>query len=73
MPIATTLEERLTELEVRFAFLEDTVTVLNSTLAAHDRVLGDMREEFRRLRAELGVVRSGLSHDAASEPPPPHY
>lgn len=73
MSIAATLEERLTELEVRFAFLEDTIVVLNSTVAAHDRMLGDMREEFRRLRSELGVVRSSLSHDPATEPPPPHY
>lgn len=73
MPVAATLEERLTELEVRFAFLEETVAVLNTTVAAHDRVIGDMRDEFRRLRNELGVVRSSLSHDPASEPPPPHY
>ena len=73
MSIAATLEERLTELEVRFAFLEETVAVLNTTVAAHDRVIGDMRDEFRRLRNELGVVRSSLNHDPVSEPPPPHY
>ncbi|HVJ62012.1 MAG TPA: SlyX family protein [Tahibacter sp.] len=70
---ATSLEERLTELEVRFAFLEEAVTSLNNTIAAHDRLLLDMRDEFRRMRSELGVVRSSLSHDPASEPPPPHY
>lgn len=73
MSIAATLEERLTELEVRFAFLEDTVAVLNATVSAHDRLLGDMHQEFRRLRSELSVVRSSLSHDPAGEPPPPHY
>jgi SlyX protein len=73
MPVPATLEERLTELEVRFAFLEDTVAVLNTTVAAHDRIISDMRDEFRRLRNELGVVRSSLNHDPASEPPPPHY
>ncbi|HJU38319.1 MAG TPA: SlyX family protein [Tahibacter sp.] len=70
---AISLEERLTELEVRFAFLEDAVTSLNTTVATHDRLLLDMREEFRRMRSELGVVRSSLSHDPSSEPPPPHY
>lgn len=70
---ATSLEERLTELEVRFAFLEEAVTSLNSTIVAHDRLLMDMRDEFRRMRSELGVVRSSLSHDPSSEPPPPHY
>jgi SlyX protein len=70
---ATSLEERLTELEVRFAFLEDAVTSLNATVATHDRLIADMREEFRRMRGELGFVRSSLSHDPATEPPPPHY
>ena len=70
---ATSLEERLTELEVRFAFLEDAVTSLNNTIVAHDRLLLDMRDEFRRMRSELGVVRSSLTDDPASEPPPPHY
>ncbi|UXI70415.1 SlyX family protein [Tahibacter amnicola] len=70
---STSLEERLTELEVRFAFLEDTVSVLNSTITSHDRLLLEIRDEFRRLRAELGAVRGALTHDPASEPPPPHY
>ena len=68
-----TLEERLTELEVRFAFLEDTVATLSDLVAGHDRLLGQFRVEFQRMRDELGVVRTSLSYDAGSEPPPPHY
>ena len=70
---AASLEERLTELEVRFAFLEDTVSSLNQTLSEHDRLLALMRGEFERMRLELGTVRVALSHDARDEPPPPHY
>jgi SlyX protein len=70
---AASLEERLTELEVRFAFLEDTVNALNHTLSEHDRLLMLMRSEFERMRVELGTVRVALSHDAHDEPPPPHY
>lgn len=70
---AGSLEERLTELEVRFAFLEDTVATLNDLVAGHDRLLLTMRNEFERMREELGVVRTALSHDVGQEPPPPHY
>ncbi|HOV56988.1 MAG TPA: SlyX family protein [Rhodanobacteraceae bacterium] len=68
-----TLEERLTELEVRFAFLEDAVATLNGTVAEHDRLLLHMRTEFERMRLELGTVRVALADDVRNEPPPPHY
>ena len=70
---SATLEERLTELEVRLAFLDDVVASLNASVAAHDKLLHDFRREFERMRIELGSVRTALSHDAADEPPPPHY
>lgn len=71
--MTVSLEERLTELEVRFAFVEDAVVALNAAVADHDRLLERLRGEFGRLRDELGVVRTALSHDMRDEPPPPHY
>jgi SlyX protein len=70
---AGTLEERLTELEVRLAFLDDTVASLSGSVAAHDRLLQQFQREFAHMRAELGTVRTALSHDIVDEPPPPHY
>jgi SlyX protein len=70
---STTLEERLTELEVRFAFIEDTLAALNDTVATHDRLLGTLRVEFERMRNDLGAVRVALTEDVRHEPPPPHY
>ena len=67
------LEERLNELEVRLAFVDDTMATLNATVSAHDRVLNDMRLALERLRIELSGVRTALSQDARDEPPPPHY
>ncbi len=71
--IASSLEERLTELEVRFAFLEDTVAVLNRSVAEHERLLATLQVEFQRMRGELGAVRTALADDVGHEPPPPHY
>lgn len=73
LAMTASLEERLIELEVRFAFVEDAVATLNAATASHDRLLERLREEFGRLRDELGVVRMALSHDMRDEPPPPHY
>ena len=67
------LEDRLTELEVKLAFVDDTMSTLNATVSTHDRVLHDLRVAVEQLRAELTGVRTALSHDARDEPPPPHY
>lgn len=67
------LEDRLTELEVKLAFVDDTVATLNATVSEHDRVLADIRLAIERLHAELTGVRSALAHDVHDEPPPPHY
>jgi len=67
------LEERLNELEVRLAFVDDTMATLNATVSAHDRLLNDVRLVLERLRAELSGVRTALQQDARDEPPPPHY
>ena len=69
----STLEERLTELEVRLAFLDESVTALNAAMADQDRTSMQMRLELERMRSELVGLRSSLSVDAANEPPPPHY
>jgi SlyX protein len=67
------LEDRLTELEVRLAFVDDTMASLNATVSEHDRVLQEVRLAIERLRADLGGVRTALADDARDEPPPPHY
>jgi SlyX protein len=67
------LEERLTELEVRLAFLDDSMHSLSTTIAAHDRLLHDLRMMMERVRSELTHARTSLAHDARDEPPPPHY
>jgi SlyX protein len=68
-----TLEQRLTELEVRLTFLDDTVQALVQAdsdkarrIARLERLLGD-------LHAELVALRQAQSDDPHDEPPPPHY
>jgi SlyX protein len=72
-PVSAPLEDRLTELEVRLAFVDDTMSALNATVSEHDRVLQEVRLAIERLRADLGGVRTALAQDVRDEPPPPHY
>ncbi|MDR3385574.1 MAG: SlyX family protein [Rudaea sp.] len=67
------LEQRLGELEVRIAFIENTLQVLDGAVAAQDRFIVQFRREFELLRGELAQVRVALSDEAGDEPPPPHY
>jgi SlyX protein len=66
-------DERLTELEVRLAFVDDTVNGLSSADAEIARRLDLLERAVRDLRADLVNMRAGLGSDPATEPPPPHY
>lgn len=67
------MEDRITELEVRVAFVDDTVNELSSADAEIARRLDLLERAVRDLRSDLVNMRAGSGSDAASEPPPPHY
>jgi SlyX protein len=71
--MTASLEQRLTELEVRIAFIENTVQALDAAVAAQDRAIAQFRLESELLRGELAQVRTALADDVHDEPPPPHY
>lgn len=66
-------DDRLTELEVRLSFIDDTVNGLSSADAEIARRLDRLERAVRDLRSDLVNMRAGIGGDAASEPPPPHY
>ena len=72
-PTLAEINERLAELETRFAFQDDVVATLNPQVASQERKLIDLVEELRQLRREVTLLRAALGHDMADEPPPPHY
>lgn len=71
--MSDTLEQRLTELEVRVAFLDDTVNTLVATETEQAKRILLLEQLLRELRHELVALRSSHSLDPHSEPPPPHY
>jgi SlyX protein len=66
-------EQRLTELEVRLAFIDDAVQALVTADAEQSLRIATLERLVRHLRSELETVRLGQPHDPHSEPPPPHY
>jgi SlyX protein len=72
MPIDT-LEQRLTEMEVKLTFIDDTVHALASADADQSIRIASLERALRDLRGELSSMRIAHSDDPHSEPPPPHY
>lgn len=65
------LQQRLEDLEGRYAFLDDTVQSLNGVIAAQQRLIDDLVRELEQLRE---TMRSQpRDPDGTPEPPPPHY
>jgi SlyX protein len=69
------VDERLTELEVRLSFIDDTVNGLSSADTDIARRLDRLERAVRDLRSDLINMRAGIGSDPdpATEPPPPHY
>ena len=71
--MTASLEQRLTELEVRLTFLDDTVNALVAAETEQAQRIMVLEQILRELRQELVALRVSQAHDPHSEPPPPHY
>ncbi len=67
------IEQRLTELEVRLAFIDDAVQGLLAADAEQSLRIATLERLVRDLRTEVETVRLGQAPDPHGEPPPPHY
>ena len=68
-------EQRVTELETRITYLEDTVDTQNREIAQMASDLRVMKEALQMMYkkvSEFGDYGGG-GGSAADEPPPPHY
>lgn len=71
------IEQRMDELESRVAFQDETIRVLNDTIASQDQQLLSMQAELKliktRLRELVQAVGDSPLAPASAETPPPHY
>ena len=69
------LSQRLDDLEMRIAFLEDTVETLNQQLADNTQAFALARQAMQMMHQRLEQMQSAesLMKDFSDETPPPHY
>ena len=67
-------DERITELEMKLTFQENTVDELNKVIYNQQQQIDRLRKELNSLKDQFkSLMDSGPGHNAADEKPPPHY
>lgn len=67
------LETRLTELETKVAYQDETIEILNDELKQHQVTMAKMYRQMELLAEKVKEVQPASIMSAESEPPPPHY
>lgn len=67
------LEERLTELETRFAFQETAIQELNEILTNQQQQLTHLQILLKNIQEQMIEMVNKMQPEAGIEPPPPHY
>ncbi|MFC3033344.1 SlyX family protein [Pseudoalteromonas fenneropenaei] len=67
------LEDRVSELEARIAFQDETIDILNDELQIHQQHLAKMQRQLELLAEKIKESGNGGMLHPSQEPPPPHY
>ena len=67
------MHERLTELETRVAFQEQTIQELNEVVTRQQGEIDRLSQGYETLKLQLLELAPSLVADRAEETPPPHY
>lgn len=66
--------DRLIDLEVRLAYLEDTLNALDHVVTRQAEQIALLEQMNRELYSRLQDIQAGQKADTITdEPPPPHY
>jgi len=67
------MEERITELELRFMLHENTIQELNDTVCRQEQAIILIERELGLLREQLTILSPSAIGEEGAEEPPPHY
>ena len=67
------MEKRLTELESRVAFQDDTIQKLNDVIVEQQRQIDQLSLQLKAVKQQLDSIEPSLIADVSEETPPPHY
>ena len=67
------MNERLTELEVRVAFQDQTIQDLNEVVTDQQRQIDRLTQELEAIKSRLAGLAPSMVIPQEEEKPPPHY
>ncbi|HEY6007546.1 MAG TPA: SlyX family protein [Geobacteraceae bacterium] len=67
------MDERLTDLEINYMHLEQTVQDLNALVYRQQQAIDRLTDEVQGLKEQLLTVAPSLVASPDEEGPPPHY
>jgi len=67
------VQKRLTELETRSAFQEETLEQSSRIIAHQQQVIDKLQREINLLARRMAELQPSPAAGTAQEPPPPHY
>lgn len=67
------MEERITELELRFMQQENTIQELNDAVYRQEQMIERLLRDVDHLSRQLMTISSGFVKGNNEEEPPPHY
>jgi SlyX protein len=73
MKLGEIMEERITELELRFMHQEKTINDLNETVCRQELAIARLERELGRMREQFLTLSPSINRTSDEEEPPPHY
>ena len=67
------MEERVTELESRVAFQDDTIQKLNDVIIEQQHQIDQLSAQMAAVKEQIQALVPELIADQSQETPPPHY
>jgi SlyX protein len=67
------MNERLTELEMRVAFQDQTIQDLNEVVTDQQRQIDRLTQELGAIKSRLAALAPAMVIPQEDEKPPPHY
>jgi SlyX protein len=67
------MEDRITELELRFMHQEQTINELNETVYRQELAIARLERELGGMREQFLTLSPSINRTSDEEEPPPHY
>ncbi|MGL5631896.1 MAG: SlyX family protein [Azovibrio sp.] len=67
------MDDRLTDLEIKFSFAQDLMDELNTTVYRQQQIIDALQQEVRSLRQQMQSSTPAGEENSLRDELPPHY